>query len=51
MGLAYALVGLNLIYLGFLAMLVSKHGKWSRDMYNIPERRLANADMDKAPTH
>ena len=51
-GLGFALVGLDLIYLGYLAALVSKHGAWGKDMYNTPERKLANADMnDKPPAH
>ncbi|KAK1927444.1 hypothetical protein DB88DRAFT_478074 [Papiliotrema laurentii] len=51
MGLAWAMVGLNLFYLCYLAALVSKHGRWSDDLWNIPARRHANADMDKAPVH
>ncbi|ORX33633.1 hypothetical protein BD324DRAFT_638967 [Kockovaella imperatae] len=51
-GLGFALVGLDLIYIGYLAALVSKYGAWGKDLYNIPERKLANADLnDKAPAH
>lgn len=50
-GLGFSLAGLDLIYIGWLAALVSKHGNWGRDLYNIPERKAANADLDKPPAH
>ena len=51
MGLGWSLVGLNLIYLGYLAYLVPKYGNWATEMYHIPPRTLPNAEFDKAPTH
>jgi len=51
MGLGWSSVGLNLIYLGFLAALVKKHGAWSDDLYNIPAIRAANADMNEKSGH
>ncbi|ORY29516.1 hypothetical protein BCR39DRAFT_531887 [Naematelia encephala] len=50
-GLGFAIVALNLIVIGFLAALVSKHGAWSDDLHNIPPIALPNADMEKAPVH
>lgn len=51
MGLGWSLVGLNLIYLIYLAVFVPKHGNWSTEMHHIPPRVVGNAEMDKAPTH
>ncbi len=50
-GLGFSLVGIDLIYLGFLAALVSKWGTWNDDLYNLPPIKAANADMERAPAH
>jgi len=51
MGLGWALIGFDLIYIGFLAALVSRSGTWGDELANIPAVIAPNADMEKAPAH
>jgi len=51
MGLGWALIGFDLIYVGFLAALVSSSGKWQDELTNIPPKLAPNADLEKAPAH
>jgi hypothetical protein len=45
MGLGWSLVGLCLIYLGYLAVLVRKYGNWATEMYHIPARKVVNSEF------
>jgi hypothetical protein len=52
MGLGWSLFGLNLIFIGLIAALVSSsHGRWSEPLWNTPERIHPNADLDQEPKH
>jgi len=51
MGLGWALIGFDLIYMGYLTALVSTSGSWQDEMVNIPPKPAPNADLEKAPAH
>jgi hypothetical protein len=46
MGLGWSLAGLSLIYMVYVFLIAKKHATLAADLYNIPPRKLANADLD-----
>jgi len=46
MGLGWSLAGLSLIYMAYVFVIAKKHANLGADLYNIPPRKLANADLD-----
>ena len=46
MGLGWSLAGLSLVYIVYVFMIAKKHANLNADLYNIPPRKLANADLD-----
>jgi hypothetical protein len=46
MGLGWSLAGLSLLYIIYVFLISKKHANLNADLYNIPPRKLANADLD-----
>jgi len=49
MGLGFSLLGLDLIYMGFVATLARTYGTLNDPIHELPPRRLPNADMNDKP--
>jgi len=51
MGLGFALLGVDLIYVGYVVALVTKFGAWTDEMAQLPPVKAPNADLEKAAGH
>ena len=51
MGLGWALFGLTIIYMGYLAALVAAEGTWSNSFSDLPPAKRPNADLEAAGKH
>jgi hypothetical protein len=46
MGLGWSLAGLSLIYMVYVFIIAKKHANLGAELYDVPPRKLANADLD-----